>query len=195
MASIWVESLGRNFEHALDLLAAAVRESPDELWEQSMWQVAAPGADYQFLGPDWNPITDDGQRSTLIERWVQRRSTPWSVAWHALEVFDYDLNGEFGPWAPPPPFAGHPHWRDLPSLPAAWSRSEITGYIDHCRQRAHDTLEDMTDEKAATLLPPAHRYQGQPYARILTGLVVHTTEHASQIRQFITDAAIELDVS
>ena len=78
--------------------------------------------------------------------------------------------------------------------PPAWSRSEIIGYIDHCRQRARDTLEDMTDEKAATPLPPAHRYKGQPYAWILTGLVVHTTEHASQIRQFIAAAGIALDV-
>ena len=193
MASIWVESLSRSLDQALDLMAAAVRDCPDELWESGMWQVSAPGADHQFLGSDWNPITDAAQRSTLIERWVQRRSTPWSVAWHALEVFDYDLTGEFGPWTPPPPFAGHPHWRDLPSLPAAWSRSEIAGYIDHCRQRAHDTLEDVTDEKAATLLSPAHRYKGQPYAWILTALVVHTTEHASQIRQFITTAGIALD--
>jgi hypothetical protein len=195
MSSIWVESLRRNFEQALDLMAAAVRDCTDELWERSMWQVPAPGADHQFLGPDWNPITDAAHRSTLIDQWVLRRSTPWSVAWHALEVFDYDLNGEFGPWAPPPPFAGHPHWRDLPSLPTAWSRSEITGYVDHCRQRARATLEDMNDEKAATALPPTHRYQGQPYAWILTGLVLHTTEHASQIRQFITAAEVPLDES
>ncbi len=195
MASIWVESLSRSFDQALDLMAAAVRDCTDDLWESGMWQVTPPGADHQFLGSDWSPITDEAQRSTLIERWVHRRSTPWSVAWHALEVFDYDLNGEFGPWTPPPPFAGHPHWRDLPGLPAAWSRSEIGGYIDHCRQRAHDTLEDMTDERAATLLPPAHRNEGQPYSWSLTGLAVHTTEHAAQIRQFITTAGIAIDIA
>jgi hypothetical protein len=188
MASIWVESLGRSFEQALDLLADAVRDCTDELWEASMWQVPAPGPDHQFLGADWQPITDVTKRNALIERWVERRSTPWSVAWHALEVFDYDLNGELGPWAPPPPFNGHPHWRDLPSLPAAWSQSEILGYIDHCRQQVRDRLAGMTDEKAATPLPAAHRYRGQPHAWIITGLVVHTAEHASQIRQFITAA-------
>jgi hypothetical protein len=186
MTSIWVESLGRNFEQALDLLAAAVRDCTDGLWERSMWQVPAPEPDHQFLGPDWKPITDPAQRNALAERWVQRRSTPWSIAWHALEVFDYDLNGEFGPWAPPPPFNGHPHWRDLTSLPAAWSRSDVLGYVDHCRQRARNTLDGMTDEKAATPLPPAHRYRGQPYAWTITGLVVHTTEHAAQILQFIS---------
>ncbi|MEX0784444.1 MAG: DinB family protein [Dehalococcoidia bacterium] len=190
MASIWVESLGRSFEQALDMLAAAVRDCTDELWETPMWQVPALGPDHQFLGSDWKPVTDPEQRSTLAQRWVERRSTPWSVAWHALEVFDYDLSGELGPWAPPPPFSGHPHWRDLPSLPAVWSRSESLGYIDYCRQRVGDTLAGMTEEKAVRPLPPTHRYGGQPHAWLITDLVRHTTEHGSQIRQFITAAGI-----
>ena len=190
MASIWVESLGRSFEQALDVLAAAVRDCTDELWETSMWLVPAPEPDRQFLGSDWNPITDPAQRGALAQRWVQRWSTPWSVAWHALELLDYDLNGESGPWAPPPPFNGHPHWRDLPSLAAAFSRAEMLAYIDHCRQRVRDTLAGITDKKAATPLPPAHRYRGQPHAWIITSLVGHTTEHASHIRQFITAAGI-----
>jgi hypothetical protein len=188
MASIWVESLGGNYDVALEMLAVAVRECPDERWEKAMWPVPAPGPDHQFLAADWTPVTDATERAVLIERWVNRRSTPWSVAWHALEVFDYDLNGEFGPWSPPPPFAGHPHWRDLPSLPAAWTRSQLLAYVDHCRGQARATLAHMTDEKAATPMPAAHRYGGQPYASILIGLVVHTTEHAAQIRQFTTAA-------
>ena len=46
----------------------------------------------------------------------------------------------------------------------------------------------MTEEKAATPLPASHRYRGQPYAWVITSLVGHTTEHGSQIRQFITAA-------
>lgn len=191
MISIWVESLGRGFEDALDMLAAAVNDCTGQLWETAMWDVPTPGAEHQFLAPDWSPITDGAQRIALGEQWVRRRSTPWSVAWHALEVFDYDLNGDFGPWAPPPPFAGHPHWRDLPSLPSPWSQSEVLGYVDYCRQRVREALTEMTDERAATPLPPTHRYGGQPYARIIAGILVHTTEHASQIRQFITGAGME----
>jgi hypothetical protein len=188
MSSIWVESVGRSFDEALDLMTAAVRDCTDELWEESMWPVEAPGPDRQFLGPDWKPVTDAAQRSHLAQRWVERRSTPWSVAWHALETLDYDLTGDFGPWAPPPPFTGHPHWRDLSGLPEAWSRSEILGYTDYCAQRVRDTLKGMSDKEAATPLPQAHRYHGQPHAWIITGMVVHTTEHAAQIRQFITAA-------
>lgn len=183
VTSIWVDSLGRGFESALDLLTAAVRDCPADLWELSMWEVPADLFGSEPLGPNGESVVDPIARKSL----VQRRSTPWSVAWHALECLDYDLTGELGPWAPPPPFAGHPHWL-LTSLPLAWTRDELLSYIDYCRQRVRDTLANMTDEKAARVLPSSHRYGGQPHAWIIAGAVGHTTEHASQIRQFITDA-------
>ena len=183
--SIWVDSLGRSFDEALDLLAAAVRDCGDELWEASMWEVPADLFGPEPPGPDGKPVTDPAARAAL----VQRRSTPWSVAWHALECLDYDLTGEFGPWAAPPPFTGKPHWL-LTSLPKAWTRSEMLGYVDYCRQRVRDTLSGMTEQKAATPLPATHRYSGHPHAWIITAAVGHTIEHASQIRQFISYAAL-----
>lgn len=186
MSSIWVESLGRNFEGSLGQLEAAIRDCTDELWETSMWVVPARDADAELTGPDGTLVTDPAARHAL----VQRHSTPWSIAWHALEVLDYDLAGEFVPWAPPPPFNGKAHWRDLTTLPSAWSRSEMLRYVDYSRQRVRDTLSDMTDEMAATPLPPAHRDHGRPFAWELAGLPLHTVEHASQIRQFITTAGV-----
>ena len=183
MTSIWVESLGRTFDQALDLLAAAMHDCADDLWESSMREVPADLFGPAPPGSDGTPVTDPAARHAL----AQRRSTPWSVAWHALEVLDYDLAGEFGSWAPPPLFAGNPHWL-LTSLPAPWTQSEMLGYLDYCRTRVRDTLASMTDELAATPLPQAHRYRGQPHAWIITGAVGHTIEHAAQIRQFITAA-------
>ena len=72
MPSIWVESLERSLEQALDLLAAAVQDCTDELWETPMWLVPAPDPDRPFLGSDWQPITDPTQRRALVQRWVQR---------------------------------------------------------------------------------------------------------------------------
>jgi hypothetical protein len=186
MISIWVESLGRNFEGSLGLLEASIRDCTDALWETSMWVVPARDADTELTGPDGTLVTDPAARHAL----VQRHSAPWSIAWHALEVLDYDLAGEFVPWAPPPPFTGKAHWRELTTLPSAWSRSEMLRYVDYCRQRVRDTLSDMTDEKAATPLPPAHRYHGRPFAWELAGLPLHIVEHASQIRQFVTAAGV-----
>ena len=189
MTSIWVESLGRNFEGALALLEAAIRDCTDELWESSMWEVPVRAADKDLYGPDGHLVTDAASRHAL----TQRHSAPWSVAWHALEVLDYDLTGGFASWSPPPPFTTKAHWRDLTMLPTAWSRSDLLGYLHHCGQRVRETLQDITDEKAATPLPPTHRYRGQPYAWVLTGIPGHTIEHASQMRQFITAAATAPD--
>lgn len=190
MTSIWVEAVVGSIDEALDLLAAAVQDCTDELWETPMWVVPAPDGGHEFLDANWQPVTDPDARRGLVEGWVRRRSAPWSVAWHALECLDYDLSGDLRPWAPPPPFAGHPHWRDLPSLPAAWPRGEIGGYIDYCRRQVRDTLTGMTEDQAATPLPSTHRYGGRPHASIITGFIGHTTEHAAQIRQFITTAGI-----
>ncbi len=188
MRSIWAESLQQSLEHALEQLGAAISDCPAELWEAPMWHVANPGPGHPFLGPDWAPITDPGQLRILAERWASRRSTPWSVAWHALETFDYDLSGEFAPWAPPPPFTGHPHWRDLPSLEEPWSPAQLLDYAAYCRERAQETLGEITDELAARPLPSTHRYAGKPHASILTGILEHTAEHAAQMRQFVTSS-------
>ena len=190
MGSVWLESVGRSLDEALEFLAAAVRDCPDELWRTPMWRVQAWDIVGESRDVGGRLVTDPAQREALVQRW----SAPWSVAWHALEVLDYDLAGELDAWAPPPPFAGKPHWQTFTSLPDPWAQSEIGGYIDYCRQRVRDTLAGMTEEKAATLLPPAHRYEGRPYAWIVTSLVGHTTAHATQIRQFITNASGSADV-
>jgi hypothetical protein len=154
-----------------------------------MWDVPAPAPGSKFIRSDWTEITDEAENAALAQRWVGRYSTPWSVAWHAVECADYDLNGDFAPWAPPAPFNEHPHWRDLATLSAAWSQGQILAYIDHCRNEVRKTLADMSDERAATPLPASHRYGGQPHAHIIAGMIGHTTEHGSQIRQFITAGA------
>lgn len=146
MTSIWVESLSRNFEEALDLLAAAVGGCTDEFWESSMWEVPTDDFGSEPLGLDGKPVTDSAARTAL----VQKASTPWSVAWHALECLDYDLTGEFGPWAPPAPFTQYGHWQ-ITGLPRAWTQSEILDYIQYCRLRVRDTLGALTDGSARAL--------------------------------------------
>ncbi len=172
MTSIWAESVARSLDEALGLLAAAVQDCSDVLWVTPMWTVPDP----------------DG-----VGVLMQRHSMPWGVAWHALECVDYDLTGELGPWSPPAPFAGHPHWRDLTLLDVAWSRLDVLAYIEHCRERVRVSVAEMSDAQGSTLLPVAHRYAGQPHARVITSLVGHSSEHAAQIRQFIAAAAITPD--
>ena len=143
-------------------------------------------ADAELAGPDGTLVTDPAARHAL----VQRHSTPWSIAWHVLEVLDYDLAGEFVPWAPPPPFTG--------KRPLAGANDVALGVVAIRDARVRRLLPTAgarhlvrpDREKAATLLPPPHRYHGRPFAWELTALPLHTVEHASQIRQFITAADV-----
>ena len=178
MGTIWAESVRRSLDESVELLGAVVQDCPDGLWRAPMWRVQPSEIVGEVFDDDGITITDSAQREARIQRWSQ----PWSVAWHALEVLDYDLTGELAPWTPPPPFAGHPHWQTFTSLPVGWSHSEIAGYVDYCRQRGRDSLGDLTEEEAATVLPATHRYAGTPYAWIVTSLIAHTTAHATQIR-------------
>lgn len=115
----------------------------------------------------------------------------WETRGTRSKVLDYYLTGDLSPWAgPPAPFTDHAHWRDFTSLPGPWQQSEILGYIEHCRQRVRDTFDGLTDERAATPTPPTH--QGKPYAKVFTGLVAHTTEHAAQILQHVNAVARRL---
>ena len=182
MTSIWNESVAGALDDALITLALAVGVCDDDVWVSSMWEVPDDEPARPINGPGGTPVTDPAERLRL----AQRFSTPWSVSWHALEVVDYDLTGDLEPWGlPPEPFNGHPHWRDFTSLERPWKQSEILDYVEHCRQRARATFGALTDERAATPLPPQHRHAGITYARLLAGLGAHTVEHASQILQHV----------
>lgn len=164
MKNPFVESLRANFDEALQLMEAAVGDCPDELWETDLWPDEAPTT----------PVDGGGLEG----------SAPWFLAYHALMVLDYDLAAEFEPWNPPPPFDDNT-WA-LPNR--VFTKDETLAYVEHCRGRVQHALGALTDEKAATPVPAAHRYAGRPYGVLAGSLPLHTVEHASQIRQFLTAA-------
>ena len=65
-------------------MEAALTDCPDELWQTDLWPDEAPTA----------PTPHGGLHG----------SAPWFLGYHALNTLDYDLAGEFEPWAPPQPF-------------------------------------------------------------------------------------------
>ncbi len=166
--NVLVQSLARNFEDALELLAAALTDCPDRLWESDLWPDEAP------MGP--------GPYGGLAG------SAPWFLAHHALFCLDYDLSGGFGPWEPPPPFD---------EVVMAWptrvfTRLELLGYIDGCRGRVRRTLDALTMDLAARPIPRehGHRYHGTAFGVVLGGIPLHVVEHAAQIRQYLTAAGV-----
>lgn len=193
MTSVWVEALGSRFHRAFDLMEAAVTDCTEELWQANMWEVPDDEAARELRGPGGNLVTNAAERRSL----VQLYGTPWAVAWHALERLDFLLTGGFVPWEVWPPLSerlaggtaaaqpaapgvsGHTGL-DIVTMSPPWSRSDLLAYIDYCRERAADTLLDVTDERAATLVGRT------TYAERLMQAQDHVVEHAAQIRQFIT---------
>jgi hypothetical protein len=164
----FVQSMASNFEEALRLMEAALTDCPDDLWETDLWPDEAPTA----------PTPHGGLHG----------SSTWFLAYHALLTLDYDLSGEFEPWKPPRPFDENTY--AFPNR--MFTRSELLGYIDYCRRRVRRTLDVLSEDAAARPLPGAHRYHGMLYGVIVGRTPLHVLEHASQIRQFLTAAGVNV---
>jgi hypothetical protein len=162
----FVQSIARNFEDALRLLEAALSDCPDESWETDLWPAEAPTG----------PAPHGGLHG----------SAPWFLGYHSLTCLDYDLSGEFEPWAPPQPFDENT-W----SFPnRVFTKAELLGYVDYCRGRVRGTLDALTADSAARPLPGTHRYHGTLYGVIVGGIPLHVVEHAAQVREFLTAAGV-----
>ena len=125
--------MAANFEEALRLMAAAIADCPDDLWETDLWPDEAPTA----------PTPQGGLHS----------SAPWFLAYHALLTLDYDLSAEFEPWEPPEPFDENTY--AFPNR--VFTKAELLGYIAYCRGRVRTTLDALTEEVAAQPLPATPR--------------------------------------
>jgi hypothetical protein len=168
--NVFVQSMSRNFEEALQLMRAAVTDCPDPLWETDLWPDEAPTGATPHGG--------------------LHGSAPWFLAYHALVCLDYDLTGGFEPWEPPQPFTDNTY-----SLPnRMFTKPELLGYIDWCGGRVSRTLDTLTEEMATRPLPSTHRYQGMLFGVIVGGMPLHVVEHASQIRQFLTTAGVKVQL-
>ena len=168
MPSVLVQSMSRNFHDALAMMEAALADTPDRLWETGLWPDEAPAG----------PAANGG----LVG------SAPWFLGYHALTVLDYDLSGGFEAWEPPRPFD-----ENVWSYPArVFSQAELLGYVAYCKTRVQDVLGALSEEAARRPLPDVHRYGGTAYGVLVGTLPMHVTEHASQIRQWLTAAGVKV---
>jgi hypothetical protein len=166
VVNVYVQSMAHNFTTALPLMEAALTDCPDSLWQTDLWPDEAPTG----------PTPHGGLHG----------SAPWFLGYHALLTLDYDLTGEFEPWAPPPPFDDNTY--AFPNR--VFTKPELLGYVEWCRVRARETLDALTVEMAARPLPSAHRHHGMLFGVLVGSMPLHVVEHASQIRQFLTAAGV-----
>lgn len=158
MSIIDNDMLWRQFGAAIDMLDEALRDCPDKLWEARLW------ADE----PD---------------QWVAAGfSTFWYLGYHTLFWLDLYLTGAEEGFAPPEPF-------DLVEmeagevLPRVYTRDELLGYLEVCRQRCRETILTMTAEQARRVC--RFPWGELPFAELQLYNLRHVQEHGAQLRMFL----------
>lgn len=156
------EMLWRQFGAAIDMLRDALRECPDELWDEQLW--------------------DDQP-----DQWVAKGfSKFWYLGYHTLFWLDLYLTGAEEGFAPPAPFdlvemkAGE-------TLPRTYTREELLSYLEYCRQRCHETIRELSVEQAARICSFA--WGELPFGELLLYNLRHVQEHAAHLGMFLGQQA------
>jgi hypothetical protein len=156
------EMLWRQFGAAIDMLRDALRDCPDELWEKQLW------ADQ----PD---------------QWVAAGfSTFWYLGYHTLFWLDLYLTGAEEGFTPPSPF-DLVEMEEGETLPRVYTREELLGYLQLCRQRCQATISTMTAEEAHRLC--RFPWGEVPFAELQLYNLRHVQEHGAQLRLFLGQQA------
>ncbi len=114
---------------------------------------------------------------------LQLQSAFWNIAYHAIFHIDYYLSGGWSDHShePPEPFLGDDHHGNV--LPVReYTRDELLAYLGFCRTKAATTFKELTDERAEKRI-----HNGQPFAELLIGNLLHTREHQAQLAMFLSD--------
>lgn len=174
-------SLWRRFAAAIDQLEHALHVCPDQLWQESLWEVVSEDAGIE---------AEDAERVHQDARSIQVYSAFWYLAYHALFFLDLYLSGgleqlESG-FAPPAPFTADEHAAGV--LPErVYTRLELETYLAYGRQKCQTTIEALTDERSGD----ACRWGSReiPFFELLLVNLGHVQEHGAQLNMFIGQRA------
>lgn len=117
----WRTVIWQQFGAAIDDLDHAIRDCPEALWHESLWE-------------------DTGQWPGFGQFWY--------VAYHALFWLDLYLTGAEEGFTPPVPFTLIEQDDQGPMPERPYTKAELRGYLAACRQRCRATIEGTTDEAA-----------------------------------------------
>ena len=156
MDSIWKTVLWQQFGASIDMLKAAIRNCPDQLWENSLWE-------------------DPGM--------PRGSSAYWYITYHTIFWLDLYLSGSVEGFVPPSPF-NLDELDPAGVLPdRVYTQQELLGYLAHARQKCRATIESLTEQRANQV---CHFGWGQiTFAGLLLDNMRHVQEHAAQLNMFL----------
>ncbi len=157
------EMLWRQFGAAIDMLGDALRDCPDELWEQGLWPERP----------------EQGQPAGF--------SSFWYLGYHTLFWLDLYLTGAVEGFTPPAPFTLDELDPAGVLPPRTYTRAELLAYLDHCRRKAQETIGAMTDAQARRMC--RFSWGELPFAELQLDNMRHVQEHGAQLRMFLGQQA------
>ena len=110
------------------------------------------------------------------------------LCYHTLFWLDLYLTGAEEGFRPPEPF-------DLvemeanEALPRTYTRIELLGYLETCRQKTQETIANLTVEQAYQICN--FPWGELPFAELLMYTMRHVQEHAAQLHLFLGQQAIK----
>jgi hypothetical protein len=153
--AMWRTVTWRQFGAAIDMLDNALRDCPDELWAEDVWE----------------------------DRSLPGFSAFWYLAYHSLFWLDYYLSCSEEGFAPPAPF-GLEELDPAGRLPArAFARAELQTYLVHGRRKCQATIMSATDEQLGRSCRVGRG--DLPFAELLLYTMRHVQEHAAQLNMFL----------
>jgi hypothetical protein len=157
MDAMWRTVVGSQFEVAIEMLGTAVRDCPDELWQESMW--------------------DDKSMPGFSEFWY--------VAYHAMFWLDLYLSGSSEGFAPPAPFTLDELDPAGVLPPRVYSRGELESYLAHNFEKCRATITSLNDEQAQRTHRIGSGRREIRFAELILYNMGHVREHAAQLSMFL----------
>lgn len=160
MDTFYKSIIERQMDATLHMFEEAIKSCPAELWTRDLWadESAPPGL-----------------------------SLYWYLAYHTLFWLDLYLSGAVEGFAPPEPY--NLDELDPAGLLPKWvcTPDELLAYLEHCRQKSHTILENLTDEQARRLC--SFPWGQVAYAELVLDNIRHVQEHGAQLRMFLGQQA------
>ena len=117
----WRTIIWQQFGAAIDTLDDMLRACPNALWSEPLWE-------------------DPSARPEIAQFWYR--------VYHALFWLDLYLTGAEEGFTPPAPFTLIEQDENGPIPERPYTKDELQGYLEDCRQRCQETIETMTDAEA-----------------------------------------------
>lgn len=157
MNAMWRTVVGSQFEVAIEMLGSAVRDCPDELWKESLWEDKSLPGFSEF----------------------------WYVAYHAMFWLDLYLSGSSEGFAPPAPFTLDELDPAGVLPPRVYTRDELESYLAHSFEKCRATIKNLTDEQAQRTHRIGSERREIRFAELILYNMGHVREHAAQLSMFL----------